>query len=128
MLFAGDTLFSMGCGRLFEGTAEEMWTSLQKLLTLPDETLVYCAHEYTQSNADFALTVEPTNADLLARAKQVAALRAELKPTVPSTMGIERKTNPFLRPDSSDLRVAIGMPDATDVEVFAETRARKDRF
>jgi len=128
IVFVGDTLFSMGCGRLFEGTPEQMWHSLQKLLALPDETLVYCAHEYTQSNARFALTLEPHNNALVERAAQVAKLRAANLPTVPTTIGLERQTNPFLRPDSTELRATLGMLDADDVAVFAETRRRKDKF
>lgn len=126
--FVGDTLFSMGCGRLFEGSPEEMWSSLQKLMKLPDDTRVYCAHEYTQSNGRFALTVEPDNAALAARMDEVSRLRAAGKPTVPSTMGLEKATNPFLRPASKGLRATLGMANAPDVEVFAETRRRKDRF
>jgi hydroxyacylglutathione hydrolase len=126
--FVGDTLFSLGCGRLFEGTAEQMWESLQKLLELPDETLIYCAHEYTQSNAQFALTVEPDNADLRARNEDIEKLRAQGTPTIPTTMGLEKRTNPFLRPDSANLRETVGLKAASDVEVFAEVRARKDRF
>jgi hydroxyacylglutathione hydrolase len=113
---------------LFEGTPEQMWHSLQKLLALPDETLVYCAHEYTQSNARFALTLEPHNPALVERAAQVAKLRAANLPTVPTTMGLERQTNPFLRPDSAELRATLGMLDADNVAVFAETRRRKDKF
>ncbi|MGI9291797.1 MAG: hydroxyacylglutathione hydrolase [Gammaproteobacteria bacterium] len=128
VLFVGDTLFALGCGRLFEGTAEQMWESIQKLLELPDETKVYCAHEYTQSNAKFALTVEPQNQELVDRAAEIDSLRAANKPTVPSTIGLERRTNPFMRPDSRDLRETIGLVDGTDVEVFAETRKLKDNF
>jgi len=128
VLFVGDTLFALGCGRLFEGTPEQMWTSLQKLLELPDDTKVYCAHEYTQANAKFALSVEPQNEDLVARAKEIDELRAANKPTVPTTIGLERRTNPFMRPDSKDLRTTINLIDASDVEVFAETRLRKDNF
>ena len=127
--FVGDTLFSMGCGRLFEGTPEQMWQSLHKLVAnWPDDTQIYCAHEYTQSNARFALTVEPENADLVERSKQVDRLRQLDQPTIPTTMGLEKATNPFLRPDSRGLRATLGMPDAPNVEVFAETRRRKDRF
>ena len=95
-LFSGDALFALGCGRLFEGTAVQMWTSLQKLINLPDETRVYCAHEYTQSNAAFALSVEPQNEQLQQRSNEIDALRSEGKPTVPSTLGLEKATNPFL--------------------------------
>jgi hydroxyacylglutathione hydrolase len=126
--FVGDTLFALGCGRLFEGSPEEMWNSLQKLLQLPDETKVYCAHEYTEVNAKFALSVEPQNKDLIERAAKITQLRAAGLPTIPTTIGLERKTNPFLRPDSPDLRRSLGLPDAPDVEVFAETRRRKDNF
>lgn len=126
--FTGDTLFAMGCGRLFEGTPQQMWSSLQKLLAWPDDTRVYCAHEYTQSNAKFALTVEPDNGELTARAAEVDRLRHDGLPTIPSTIGLEKKTNPFLRPASAHLRATLGMQDAADVEVFAETRHRKDEF
>lgn len=128
ILFSGDALFALGCGRLFEGSAEQMWTSLQKLIALPDETTVYCAHEYTQSNAKFALTVEPQNSELQARVKDINDLRTANKPTVPSNLGVEKRTNPFLRPMSSDLQETLGMRSASLVEVFAETRHRKDNF
>ncbi|MFC3675040.1 hydroxyacylglutathione hydrolase [Ferrovibrio xuzhouensis] len=127
-LFCGDTLFALGCGRLFEGTPAQMWGSLQKFLALPDDTRVYCAHEYTESNARFAVTVEPGNAALAERYAEIKTLRAAGKPTVPSTIGMERATNPFLRPKSGDLRATLGMADADDVAVFAETRKRKDGF
>lgn len=128
MAFVGDTLFSMGCGRLFEGTPAQMWTSLQKIMQLPDETRIYCAHEYTKSNGRFALTLEPDNPALLARLREVAALRTAGQPTVPSTLGTEKATNPFLRPASPALRATLGLAAATDTEVFAETRKRKDQF
>ena len=99
-LFCGDTLFALGCGRLFEGTPEQMWQSLSKFRTLPDSAHVYCAHEYTLANARFALTVEPQNAALRARAAEVDAKRARGEPTVPSTIGLEKATNPLLRPMS----------------------------
>ena len=127
-LFCGDALFALGCGRLFEGTPAQMWQSLQKLKALPDQTQVYCAHEYTQSNAAFALSVEPENAALQARSKQIDALRAAGKPTVPSTIAEEKATNPFLRPDSADLQSNVGLSGDDLVAVFAETRRRKDRF
>ena len=126
--FVGDTLFALGCGRLFEGTPTQMWNSLQKLLLLPDSTTVYCAHEYTQANANFALTVDPDNAALQIRATEIAKLRANNQPTIPTNIGLERSTNPFLRPDSPTLRATLNMEDASDVEVFAEVRARKDKF
>lgn len=96
-LFSADTLFSLGCGRLFEGSAEQMWDSLQKLAALPDDTLVYCGHEYTQANGRFALTVEPDNPDLAERMAAVDVLRAAHHPTIPVRLGLEKKTNPFLR-------------------------------
>ena len=126
--FVGDTLFSLGCGRLFEGTPEQMWTSLQKILQWPNHTLIYCAHEYTQANARFAVTVDPENEELAARAQRVDELRAAGEPTVPTSLQIEKLTNPFLRPDDPGIRAALGMPDATDTEVFAEIRSRKDNF
>ena len=127
-LFCGDTLFALGCGRLFEGSPAQMWASLRKLAALPDATRVYCAHEYTESNARFAVTVEPGNAALLARQDRIRALRAAGTPTVPSSLGEERATNPFLRPMSADLRATLGLAGADDVAVFAETRRRKDTF
>lgn len=126
--FVGDTLFTLGCGRIFEGTPEQMWSSLEKLMALPDDTLVYCAHEYTQSNAAFALTVEPQNAALIDRSREIDRLRANGKPTVPTTIGLEKKTNPFLRPQSKDLQETLGLLGASPIEVFAETRRRKDNF
>ena len=127
-LFCGDTLFALGCGRLFEGTAQQMWTSLSKYRAVPDDTLVYCAHEYTQANARFALTVEADNARLVARAAEIDKLRAAGKRTVPSTMGEERATNPFLRADQAPVARAVGLPPSDPVAVFAEVRARKDKF
>ncbi|MCY4199722.1 MAG: hydroxyacylglutathione hydrolase [Gammaproteobacteria bacterium] len=126
--FVGDTLFALGCGRLFEGTPAQMWTSLEKLLALPDATRVYCAHEYTEANARFALTVDPQNDALRDRAVKISEMRARGEPTVPTSIGLERRTNPFLRPSSESLRRTLDMLDASDVEVFAEVRARKDRF
>jgi len=126
--FVGDTLFALGCGRLFEGTAETMWDSLQKLLELPDDTLIYCAHEYTQANARFAISVDPDNRDLRIRVKEIDTLRSRSNPTIPSSIGLERRTNPFLRVADQQLRETVGLVDASDAEVFAELRARKDRF
>jgi hydroxyacylglutathione hydrolase len=126
--FTGDTLFAMGCGRLFEGDPPMMWNSLSKLMTLADDTKIYCGHEYTLSNGRFALTLEPGNADLQARMRDVETARARNEPTIPSTMGLEKKTNPFLRPNSPELRRSLGMENASDVEVFGETRKRKDSF
>jgi hydroxyacylglutathione hydrolase len=127
-LFCGDTLFAMGCGRLFEGTPQQMWRSLGKLRALPADTRVYCAHEYTQTNARFALTVDPANTALKARARDVDATRAAGRPTVPSTIGEERATNPFLRADDPAVAAAVGLAGADPVEVFAEVRHRKDVF
>jgi len=126
--FTGDTLFAMGCGRLFEGDPAMMWNSLSKLMTLPDDTKVWCGHEYTQSNGRFALTVEPGNAALAARMEEVNTARAKGAPTVPSTMGLEKQTNPFLRPGNAEIRKNLGMEKAGTVAVFGEIRARKDSF
>lgn len=126
--FVGDTMFALGCGRLFEGSPDQMWGSLSKLMALPDETFVYCAHEYTQANAAFAVTVEPGNDELAARVKEIADLRAQGLPTVPTTIGRERATNPFVRPGSADLQATIDMVGSDPVSVFAETRKRKDNF
>jgi hydroxyacylglutathione hydrolase len=127
-LFCGDTMFVMGCGRLFEGTSQQMWASLSKLAALPDSARIYCAHEYTQSNARFALSVEPENKALVERAAEVDRLRAANVPTVPGLLGQERATNPFLRPASADLQRHVGLPGGDPVSVFAETRHRKDNF
>ena len=127
-LFCGDALFALGCGRLFEGTPDQMWTSLQKLRALPDSTRVYCAHEYTQANAAFALSVEPQNSALQKRSQEIDRLRAEGRPTVPSTIGLEKETNPFLRPMSADIQANLDLAGADLVDVFAETRRRKDNF
>ena len=127
-LFSGDTLFSLGCGRLFEGTPAQMWESLQSLRSLTDSTRVYCGHEYTQSNGRFALTADPDNSALRQRMEEVAALRERNQPTIPTTIGLERRTNPFLRADDPAVQSAIGLPGAPPVEVFAELRHRKDHF
>ncbi|MGH6828248.1 MAG: hydroxyacylglutathione hydrolase [Rhizomicrobium sp.] len=126
--FTGDTLFALGCGRLFEGDPPMMWKSLSKLMRLADRTPIYCGHEYTERNGRFALTVEPGNPALNARMSQVAALRAEGRPTIPSTMGVEKQTNPFLRPHSPEIRRRLGLAASADVEIFAEIRRRKDCF
>ncbi len=127
-LFCGDTLFVMGCGRLFEGTAEQMWHSLQKLKALPASTQIYCAHEYTQANGRFALTVEPDNRQLQQRMEIINQLRANRLPTVPSTIEQELATNPFFREDSLALQETINMVNKKPVEVFAEVRRLKDKF
>ena len=126
--FVGDTLFALGCGRLFEGTAEQMWDSLGKLTALPPETVVYCAHEYTQANARFALSVDPENDALAERVKEIDSLRARGIATVPTTLAAECATNPFLRAEDPGLQRALGMEGADPVAVFAETRKRKDNF
>jgi hydroxyacylglutathione hydrolase len=127
-VFTADSLMALGCGRLFEGTAGQMWTSLSKLAALPPETKVCSGHEYTAANAKFALTIEPDNPDLISRTEAIAATRASGKPTVPSTLASELATNPFLRAASPAIRAGLNMENASDVEVFAEIRARKDRF
>ena len=126
--FVGDTLFALGCGRMFEGTAPQMWASLEKLMTMPDETVLYCAHEYTASNARFAIAVEPDNAALQVRVAEVTALRAQGKPTVPSTLAQEKATNPFLRPMSAEIQRNVDRVGKPLFEVFGETRRRKDHF
>jgi len=127
-VFTGDSLMALGCGRLFEGDAETMWASLSRLAALPPETRVYSGHEYTVTNARFAITIEPDNADLRQRMTEVDALRAAGRPTVPSRLSEELATNPFLRAGLPAVKAAIGRPSASDAEAFAEIRARKDRF
>lgn len=127
-VFAGDTLFSLGCGRVFEGTMEEMCHSVSQFKMLHPSTRLYCGHEYTQSNARFALSVEPGNAALQHRAAEVDRLRAQGRMTCPSTIGEELRINPFLRIDSPEIRNNLGLGQATDAEVFAELRHRKDVF
>ncbi|AXI41150.1 hydroxyacylglutathione hydrolase [Sulfitobacter sp. SK011] len=126
--FTADSLMALGCGRLFEGTPAQMWESLQKLMTLPEDTMICSGHEYTSANAKFALTVDPKNTDLISRAKDIEAARKKGVPTVPSKLATELKTNPFLRPADPAIRATLGMPDATDTDVFTEIRARKDKF
>lgn len=128
LLFAADTLFALGCGRLFERPAADMWHSLQKLMALPDDTRVYFGHEYTLSNARFALTVDPDNAELRSRASEIEALRAKGAFTIPTTIGLEKETNPFLRASDTSIRTRLAMQDASDEDVFAEIRRRKDQF
>ena len=127
-LFCGDTIFSIGCGRLFEGTPEQMWSSIARMRTLPPQTLVYCAHEYTSSNLRFALSIEPNHPELLARAEEVTALRAAGRPTIPTTMAQEAAANPFLRADDPVLQRAVGMEGAPPAEVFGVIRRQKDQF
>jgi hydroxyacylglutathione hydrolase len=128
LVFVGDTLFSLGCGRVFEGTMEEMWASLEKLKKLPPQTRIYCGHEYTESNARFALTIEPGNSDLQKRAAEASRKRNRGELTLPTTIGEELKVNPFLRADSVEIRERLGLHGATDSQVFAEVRHRKDNF
>lgn len=127
-LFCGDTLFALGCGRLFEGTPTQMWGSLRALRSLPEATRVYCGHEYTLSNARFAVTVDPTNGELERRVEAIKAMRDHGRPTIPSTIGEERRTNPFLRADDAQVQAAVGMAGADPAKVFAEIRRRKDGF
>lgn len=128
MAFVGDTLFAMGCGRLFEGSADQMWSSLSKLLEWPDETVIYCAHEYTLANGKFAMSVDPLNPDLQQRMKEVEQLRSNNQPTIPTNMKVEKATNPFLRAEADSLIQYLGMQGKSAVDVFAETRSRKDNF
>lgn len=125
--FVGDTLFAIGCGRVIEGDARMMWASLQKLMALPGETSVYCGHEYTQANAKFALTIEPENAALQRRAKEVDRLRAAGKSTLPTNIAIELETNPFLRPHVAAIQKRLGMEGRPEWEIFGEIRERKNR-
>jgi hydroxyacylglutathione hydrolase len=128
LVFTGDTLFSMGCGRLFEGDAAMMLQSLRKLKALPPATQVYCAHEYTATNARFALDVDPDNAALQARAAEVTRLRGADLPTIPTTLQLELETNPFLRTDDAALRAKLSMTDADEVAVFAALRERRNQY
>ncbi len=131
-VFTGDSLMALGCGRVFEGTPPQMWDSLSKLAALPaalhDDTLVCSGHEYTTANGAFALTIEPENPDLIARIADVAAARADNRPTVPSLLSLEHATNPFLRAGIASVQENVGMAGAAPAEVFAEIRGRKDRF
>lgn len=128
LAFVGDVLFSLGCGRVVEGTMDEMWGSLDSLRRLPESTKVYCGHEYTEANARFALTVEPGNEALVRRAEEVKELRAQSLPTLPTTIAAELAANPFLRPESPEIRRNLAMPEASNAQVFAELRERKNRF
>src|SRR6266446_5504550 len=128
LAFVGDTLFSIGCGRVIEGTPEMMWQSLLKLRGLSDDTRFYCGHEYTEANIRFAKSIEPNNKALAARAEEVAKLRAAGKPTIPATIGAEKAANPFLRADNSELAESLGLGGQPAWKVFAEIRERKNRF
>jgi hydroxyacylglutathione hydrolase len=125
--FVGDTLFALGCGRVNEGTMEMMWTSLARVAALPPATMIYAGHEYTAANARFALTIEPENAALQARALEITALRAAGKPTLPTRIDVELATNPFLRVASPAIRARLGMTGAKDWQIFGEIRERKNR-
>jgi hydroxyacylglutathione hydrolase len=127
-VFTADSLMALGCGRVFEGSMPQMHRSLSKLAALPPETLVYSGHEYTEANAAFARSVDPDNARLAARAREIAETRREGLPTVPVPLSEELATNPFLRSDDPGIRATLGMETASDAEVFGEIRARKDRF
>jgi len=127
VLFSGDTLFAMGCGRLFEGTALQMWGSLAAIKALPDDTTVFFGHEYTAANGDFSLDIEPENSDLLSRISVVTKTLAEGGYTSPSTLGEEKKTNPFVRADTAAVARSVGLVGAEAAIVFAEVRRRKDR-
>jgi len=128
LAFVGDTLFSIGCGRVIEGNPEMMWQSLVKLRHLPDDTQFYCGHEYTEANIRFAKTIEPNNKALAARADEVARLIAAGKPTIPATIGAEKTENPFLRADVPEVANAVGLSGSPAWKVFAEIRERKNRF
>ena len=128
ILFSVDSLMALGCGRLFEGSAEQMWHSLSSLLVLPDKTQVCSGHEYTENNASFALTIDPNNHDLMKRYEKVKLERSKGLFTVPSELGIEKKTNPFLRPFDKKIRENLNMVRSTDVEVFRKIRTLKDNF
>ena len=126
--FVGDTVFSLGCGRLFEGSPQQMWASLGRVRGLPPETVLYCAHEYTAANAAFAVSVDPDNAALAERQAEVAKLREAGAPTVPMRLADELPVNPFLRADDPGLAANVGLAGAPPAEVFAEVRRRKDAF
>ncbi|MEX0279297.1 MAG: hydroxyacylglutathione hydrolase [Ruegeria sp.] len=128
VVFTADSLMALGCGRLFEGTPPQMWDSLCKLAALPDDTLVCSGHEYTQSNAKFAVTVDPDNPALNDRVADINRARAAGEATVPSNLGLEKATNPFLRAANPAIQAHLGMTNADPASVFAEIRARKDRF
>ncbi len=128
LAFVGDTLFSIGCGRVIEGTPGMMWRSLVKLRDLPDDTKIYCGHEYTAANIRFARTIEPDNAALVAREAQAKQQIAKAEPTIPVTIGEEKKANPFLRADLPEVAAGIGMAGKQAAQVFAEIRARKNKF
>ena len=128
LAFVGDTLFSVGCGRVIEGTMDMMWASLLKLRALPDDTRLYCGHEYTAANCRFAVTIEPDNMALRKRTDQVTQLVGRSEPTIPTTLAEEKAVNPFLRADVPSVAAGVGLKDAPASQVFAAVRGRKDRF
>jgi hydroxyacylglutathione hydrolase len=128
LAFVGDTLFSIGCGRVIEGNPEMMWQSLLKLRNLPDDTQFYCGHEYTDANIRFAKTIEPNNKALAARAEQVKQQLAAGKPTIPATIAAEKAANPFLRADDAEVAKSLDLSGSPAWKVFAEIRERKNRF
>jgi hydroxyacylglutathione hydrolase len=128
LAFVGDTLFSIGCGRVIEGTSEQMWQSLVKLRDLPEDTEIYCGHEYTAANIKFARTIEPANKVLAARETDAKAQISRNEPTIPVTIGDEKRANPFLRADLAEVAKGIGMAGKPPVQVFAEIRERKNKF
>ena len=128
ILFTGDTLFSMGCGRLFEGSAELMWQSMQKICALPDDAQIYCGHEYTLQNAEFALDVEPNNQALQQRAREVRELRRAHKDTLPVSLATEKATNPFLRSNSREIQKKFGLEGQAELKTFAATRELKNQY
>lgn len=128
LLFGGDLLFGAGCGKLLEGTPQEMWSSLTAVLKLPEETDIFFVHEYTQKNLEFAHHIEPKNEAVTKRLEEVRKLRSEGKPTVPTTLALEKKTNPFLRADTAEMKEAVAMPDASGLEVFTHLRKLKDNW
>jgi hydroxyacylglutathione hydrolase len=128
LLFAGDTLFSIGCGRVIEGTMEMMWQSMLKLRALADDTKLYCGHEYTQANIRFARSIEPDNPALQKRADEVDWLVSHGTPTIPVPLGVEKAANPFLRADVPEVAAAVGLAGKPAAQVFAEIRERKNKF
>jgi hydroxyacylglutathione hydrolase len=128
LAFVGDVVFSLGCGRIFEGTYEEMFTSVDQIKKLPPETKVFCGHEYTESNLAFCMSVDPDNADLKKRAAEIENLRRQNKPTIPTTIGMELKTNIFFRLDDLTIRKSLSLNNATDLEVFTKLRKLKNNF
>uniref|UniRef100_A0A2P2M5F9 hydroxyacylglutathione hydrolase n=1 Tax=Rhizophora mucronata TaxID=61149 RepID=A0A2P2M5F9_RHIMU len=129
VIFTGDTLFSLSCGKLFEGTPEQMLTSLRKIMSLPEDTNIYCGHEYTLSNSKFALAIEPNNEVLQSYAAHVAHLRSKSLPTIPTALKLEKACNPFLRTSSAEIRKSLDIPStANDAEALGVIRRAKDNF